>query len=780
MKKYILIFSLIVISFTVAHIVLAAQCTGPGVIMENEYCGQSTWSSIWWVGQSGANVGVGASCPCANWGCHLVQSYSCIDWGDGSLMQCTGPGSYGGTAQGGSHTFWASATYTISNICDFEVYKGPDPGQGGIVQKRRQVSWGYFPVTVPTPTVQFAERHLECISNTCSLLDAPGVDSCAPQGSVCDLPPPPPPSPAGSPPVPTITATTASGTRFISTGKAEGTISGTAADDVQVTKVQIAIRKVVGATPPNQCGAASANFDWNGSAWVHACGALNTTIAGTNKNKTWVYTSTPLLADMTVGTTYRIFVNATDNDGNTNAWNVYRNVVFTAPTPTPSPGGGPSASNVQMAAPNYCVVGPGTVVSWDFTAAPESTPVPTPTPTPIPGTLTVYPSSGNPGSVSVDCPLGYNGVATTGTYAAAHNAASATVVDHGGPGVGTGAGTVRVENTWVGGSERFFITRYLANFDTSALPDDATLVSATFGVYGSGSSQNANSDAVSLVANSGVSATACALGDYATFSTTKFAADKGIAGWTAAGWNIFTLNSTGLAAINLSGVTKLGLRLGRDVANTAPTGLNYALGVSADRPTNKPYLTIQYTIPAPTPTPTPTPSGSSGTQKAYQVQVDSAPYDFTAPVIDSGTVTSTTQLYSSALSFNTLYRARVKVMDQSDAWGDWSDTSAVFATPAHACPQVDFSIDPEQPPAGQEAQFTDATIFDVGSTNQNWLWDFGDGAGASTLQNPSYTYTAEGGHTVTLQVSDDSCTCSATNDLNVQHRLPAWKEVQPK
>jgi PKD repeat protein len=51
---------------------------------------------------------------------------------------------------------------------------------------------------------------------------------------------------------------------------------------------------------------------------------------------------------------------------------------------------------------------------------------------------------------------------------------------------------------------------------------------------------------------------------------------------------------------------------------------------------------------------------------------------------------------------------------------------------------------------GQPVQFTD------NSTNSptSWAWDFGDGVGASTLQNPSYAYAAAGTYTVTLTAAN--------------------------
>jgi hypothetical protein len=144
--------------------------------------------------------------------------------------------------------------------------------------------------------------------------------STEPPPTLPPTPPPPTPPPLSNPPTATLTAVSANNTRFMSSGKAAGTIAGTAADDVRVTELQVAIRRVVNVASPDQCGAGSANFDWNGSAWVHACGALNATLSSGTTDRTWSYASTPALADMTGGTMYRIYVNAYDDDGNSTGW----------------------------------------------------------------------------------------------------------------------------------------------------------------------------------------------------------------------------------------------------------------------------------------------------------------------------------------------------------------------------------------------------------------------------------------------------------------------------
>ncbi len=64
-------------------------------------------------------------------------------------------------------------------------------------------------------------------------------------------------------------------------------------------------------------------------------------------------------------------------------------------------------------------------------------------------------------------------------------------------------------------------------------------------------------------------------------------------------------------------------------------------------------------------------------------------------------------------------------------------------------PVADFSGTPTSGMASLTVDFTD-----LSSNATGWLWDFGDGVGASTQQNPSYIYNSEGIYTVTLTASN--------------------------
>jgi PKD repeat protein len=73
-----------------------------------------------------------------------------------------------------------------------------------------------------------------------------------------------------------------------------------------------------------------------------------------------------------------------------------------------------------------------------------------------------------------------------------------------------------------------------------------------------------------------------------------------------------------------------------------------------------------------------------------------------------------------------------------------------------------FAYSPAAPVAGQPVQFTDTST--GGPTS--WAWSFGDG-GTGTSQNPIHTYQATGAFAVTLAVSKDSDSNSASRMVNV-------------
>jgi PKD repeat protein len=71
---------------------------------------------------------------------------------------------------------------------------------------------------------------------------------------------------------------------------------------------------------------------------------------------------------------------------------------------------------------------------------------------------------------------------------------------------------------------------------------------------------------------------------------------------------------------------------------------------------------------------------------------------------------------------------------------------------------------------GNATTFNASAGSSMGTIN-GWSWDFGDGSGTSTLQNPTYTYTLGGSYTVVLTATDDlGCSSVTTNTVVVNPR----------
>lgn len=177
-------------------------------------------------------------------------------------------------------------------------------------------------------------------------------------------------------------------------------------------------------------------------------------------------------------------------------------------------------------------------------------------------TTTVYPDA-HAESTSVDGKVAYEGGtpwstirgSTTGTTASdsAGNEIFAGVVRDPGP--------------------IYYLRRGFLLFDTSSISATDTIDSATMTLrviekWGTADA----SSFVSLVASTPASNTALVIGDFDQLGTTKLAADVTLTnGYDGTDYDLtFTLNASGLAAVTGGGITKLGTRVGYDIANVEP------------------------------------------------------------------------------------------------------------------------------------------------------------------------------------------------------------------
>jgi len=155
------------------------------------------------------------------------------------------------------------------------------------------------------------------------------------------------------------------------------------------------------------------------------------------------------------------------------------------------------------------------------------------------------------------------------------------------------------ENLWIS------LTRGIFLFYTSSLTGNAKIISATLSLFGDSKLDELGAAPdVNIYSSAPLSNTLLWRGDYNSLGSTPFC-DTPIAygDWDVAGYNDFILNAAGIAAINKTGVTKLGTRnVNYDVAGIAPNWVSThkrsnVICVSAEGDADKrPKLTITYKI----------------------------------------------------------------------------------------------------------------------------------------------------------------------------------------
>lgn len=141
--------------------------------------------------------------------------------------------------------------------------------------------------------------------------------------------------------------------------------------------------------------------------------------------------------------------------------------------------------------------------------------------------------------------------------------------------------------------------------DTSPLGAGAEVTAAIFSIYGSDKLDNGGvTPDVNIYSSAPASNTGIVAGDFDSLGSTAFCNTTiTYAGWNTAGYNDFTLNGTGRAAIVVDGVTKFGARNANyDVAANAPAwtadAWSYLEGYFAEKGAGKqPKLVVTYTPP---------------------------------------------------------------------------------------------------------------------------------------------------------------------------------------
>lgn len=126
-------------------------------------------------------------------------------------------------------------------------------------------------------------------------------------------------------------------------------------------------------------------------------------------------------------------------------------------------------------------------------------------------------------------------------------------------GVDANSGASNYKNMW----------RYVVLFDTSSLPDDQTITSATLSLYDSNSKADtfATTPTYVVVSSNPASTSTIASADYQTRGSTAL---SNYIAFAVSQYNVLTLNAAGIALINNAGITKLGTTINWDLDNTPP------------------------------------------------------------------------------------------------------------------------------------------------------------------------------------------------------------------
>lgn len=141
-------------------------------------------------------------------------------------------------------------------------------------------------------------------------------------------------------------------------------------------------------------------------------------------------------------------------------------------------------------------------------------------------------------------------------------------------------------------------------FDTSSLTSSAVISAANIQIFIITADNTPNmSQRQYIVTTTPASNANLVVGDFSQTGTTSQGDTPLISALTASAYNTWNLNATGISNISLTGISKFGGRGSGDATNTEPTwpgaGLDNAVnGNSADNASNKPVLTVTYTLPS--------------------------------------------------------------------------------------------------------------------------------------------------------------------------------------
>jgi len=368
------------------------------------------------------------------------------------------------------------------------------------------------------------------------------------------------------------------------------------------------------------------------------------------------------------------------------------------------------------------------------------------------------------GTVSADTLIVYTTNETDGNiYRVQVNQTFQNLRDGAGTGVDTtGATTSSYVRSDLAVDTYARIYRTAIIFDTSSLPDNATIDSATAGLYRFANYTQLGDTGLNIV-KFNIDSTIDAA-DYDNFETTRYSTDKLASTITTAQYYNFTLNALGIANISKTGNTGLGSRFGFDIDNTSPTwvsgGSKYsgAAWRPADYVVYPPFLEIAYT-PADT-TPPQSITGLANTSVSCSqlffnwTNPTDADYDGLMVWRNNTAITNltnaTTGVSWTGLPGSTDITFSSKTFDLT---GNVNATFVNMTRTTEDCgvaPVAAFSANETEICIDDWVQFTDEST----NTPTMWHWIL-TGGWDSHDQNPYHQFDAEGLYSVNLTASND-------------------------
>jgi PKD repeat protein len=190
-------------------------------------------------------------------------------------------------------------------------------------------------------------------------------------------------------------------------------------------------------------------------------------------------------------------------------------------------------------------------------------------------------------------------------------------------------------------------------------------------------------------------------------------------------------------------------------------------------------IRVEFTGGDPTPTPTPTPCPSVTASLSSNVSSGPAPLSvqFTDTSTSSADITGWQWNFGDG-SGNSTVKNPVHTFTSVGTFivtltstNDCGESSSVSYSITSTCPPVfaGFSSNVSSGPAPLSVQFTDTSTSSAGITG--WQWNFGDGSGNSTVQNPVHMFTSVGTFIVTLTSTND-CGESSSVSYSITSTCP--------